>query len=45
VDNCLTIGSDERIKERIEYLKKYGFGLKIEEDFKEYLTFHIKFDE
>jgi hypothetical protein len=30
MDNCLTIGSDEGIKEVIEYLKKNDFGLNIE---------------
>jgi hypothetical protein len=41
VDDCLTIGSDEGIKEVIEDLKRYDCGLKIQEDLKGNLTmFH-----
>jgi hypothetical protein len=34
LDNCLTIGSDQGIKEVIEDLEKHDFGLKVEEDLK-----------
>jgi hypothetical protein len=45
VDDCLTIGSDEGIKEVIEVMKGHDFGLKIEEDLKDYLSCHIKIDK
>jgi hypothetical protein len=35
LDNCLTIGTDEDIKEVIEDLKKNDFGLIIEENLKD----------
>jgi hypothetical protein len=45
VDNCLTIESDEGIKEVIEDLKKHDFGHEIEEDLKDYFSCHIKIDK
>jgi hypothetical protein len=44
-DNCLTFGFDEGIKEVIEDLKNHDLGLKIEEDLKGFLSFHIKIDK
>jgi hypothetical protein len=38
VDNCMVIGCDQDIEKVIIGLKKYGFGLKVEEFFTDYLS-------
>jgi hypothetical protein len=45
VNDCLTIGSDEAIKDIIEDLKQYDFGLKVEEYHKDHLSCHINIDK
>jgi hypothetical protein len=44
VDNCLTIGSDDAIKEVIEDLKSHDFGLEFDEELKDYLSCHLMID-
>jgi Reverse transcriptase (RNA-dependent DNA polymerase) len=38
---CLTIGTDTAIDEVTELMKNYGFGLKVENDFTDYLSCKI----
>jgi len=41
VDNCLIVGDDANIKNVIEELKSYDFGLKIENQLTDYLSYKI----
>jgi hypothetical protein len=43
--SCLTIGTEEGIKEVIEDLKKHSFGLKTDKNITDYLSCQIKMDE
>jgi hypothetical protein len=41
MDDCLTIGSDESIHEVFESLSGHGFGLKVENELTECLSYKI----